>query len=205
MIDIATLPIMLFDERKLMPSFGYVFDSKWLDPYESILSILWKLARMNRLSGHLIAEQLARTKIDPYEGVAACRSEVDMRRLHHALKVPLNTVRAAFLPDALQQISSPYFRYCRKCLNRGYHCVAHQLESVRRCPIHDGLLEVACRSCGSRAPYRLNAYLLDAPYRCGNCGSLYSSCVPSLLNKRPLNKKTRIVITRLRLSLYTYF
>lgn len=26
-----------------------------------------------------------------------------------------------------------------------------------------------------------------------------------MLNKRPLNKKARIVITRLRLSLYTYF
>jgi len=126
-------------------------------------------------------------------------------RLHHALKVPLNIVRASFLPDALQRICSPYFRYCRKCLNRGYHGVAHQLESLGRCPIHGGLLKVACRSCGSRAPNRLNAYLLDAPYRCGNCGRLYSSFVPSLLSKRRLSKKARIVITRLRLSLYTYF
>lgn len=204
-MDIASLPIMLFDERKLTPSFGYVFDSKWLDPYESIVSILWKLARMNRLSGHMIAERLAKTQVDPYEGVAARRSEVDMRRLHHALKVPLNIVRAALLPDALQRSSSPYFRYCRKCLNRGYHGVAHQLESMGRCPIHGGLLEVGCRSCGSLTPYRLNAYLLDAPYRCGNCRSLYSSCVPTLLNKPPLSKKARIVITRLRLSLYTYF
>lgn len=38
-MDIATLSIMLFDERKLTPSFGYVFDRKWLDPYESIVSI----------------------------------------------------------------------------------------------------------------------------------------------------------------------
>ena len=205
-MDVINLPIMLFDERKLTPSFGYVFDLKWLDPHESIVSILWKLARMNQLSGHLITEQLARTGVDPYEGVAACRSEVDMRRLHYALRLPLTIVRASLLPDALQRIGSPYFRYCRKCLYRGYHGVVHQLETVKCCPVHGReLLEVACRGCGARTPYRLNAYLLDAPYRCGNCGSLYSSCVPSLLNKRPLNKKARIAITRLRLSLYAYF
>ena len=205
-MGISSLPIMLFDERKLTPSFGYVFDSKWLDPHESIVSILWKLARMNRLSGHLITEQIARTSVDPYEGVAACRSEVDMRRLHVALRLPLNIVRASLVPDALLAISSPCFRYCRKCLYRGYHGVVHQLETVKRCPVHGrDLLEVACRNCGSQTPYRLNAYLLDAPYRCGNCGGLYSSSTPSLLNKLPLSKKARIAITRLRLSHYAYF
>ena len=204
-MDIASLPIMLFDERKLTPSFGYVFDATWLDPYESIVSILWNLARMNRLSGHLITAQLSRSGIDPYEGVAACRSEVDMRRLHQALRLPLTIVRASLLPDALQRIGSPYFRYCRKCLYRGYHGVVHQLETVKHCPVHGrDLLEVACRDCGARTPYRLNAYLLDAPYRCGNCRSLYSSGVPPM-DKLPLSKKARIAITRLRQSHYSYF
>jgi hypothetical protein len=205
-MDIVSLPIMLFDERKLTPSFGYVFDAKWLDPHESIVSILWKLARMNRLSGHLITAQLSRSSIDPYEGVAASRSEVDMRRLRQALRLPLNIVRASLLPDALQRIGSPYFRYCRKCLYRGYHGVVHQLETVKRCPVHGcDLLEEACRYCDSRTPYRLNAYLLDGPYRCGNCRSLYSSRVPSLLNKPALSKKARTAITRLRLNHCSYF
>jgi len=56
-----------------------VFEQKWLGPYESIVSILWKLVRMNKLSGNMITTQLARTSIDPYEAVAACRSEVDMQ------------------------------------------------------------------------------------------------------------------------------
>jgi len=98
-MDIMNLPIMLFDERKLTPSFGYVFDAKWVAPYESIVSILWKLVRMNRLPGHLIATLVAKTSIDPYEGVAAWRSEVDMRRLHRVLKVPLNSIRSSLLPD----------------------------------------------------------------------------------------------------------
>jgi hypothetical protein len=41
--------------------------------------------------------------------------------------------------------------------------------------------------------------------RTQNCGSLYSSCAPSLLNKRPLSKKARIAITRLRLGHYSCF
>src|SRR5713226_195314 len=111
----TTLPIMLFDERKLTPSFGYIFDPKWLDPHESIVSILWKLARMNALSGHMITTQLANTSIDPYEGVEACRSQVDMRRLDHALGLQLKIVRGSLIPDALQRISSPWLRYCKKC------------------------------------------------------------------------------------------
>ena len=69
-METKSLPIMLFDERTLTPSFGYLFDPKWLNPFESIVSILWKLARMDRLSCQAITTQLAKTDIDPYEGVA---------------------------------------------------------------------------------------------------------------------------------------
>ena len=79
------LPILMFDERSLTPSFGYLFNPKWLDPEESIVSILWKLGRMNSLSGLAIAAQIGKTTIDPYEGVAASLSEVDTRRLRTAL------------------------------------------------------------------------------------------------------------------------
>lgn len=205
-MDINALPIMLFDERKLTPSFGYVFDRKWLDPYESIVSILRKLARMNRLSGQMLTTQLAKTNIDPYEGVTARRSDVDLYRLHLALGLPLKLVRDSVLPDALQAAGGPYFRHCRKCLCRGYHSVVHQIGFNKCCPVHGDQLEDACRTCGAKAPYRLNVALLDAPYRCGNCGHLYGASPPSSLpNKRSFNKKARIAITRLRFSQYSYF
>ena len=173
-ITITSLPIMLFDERKLTPSFGYVFNPKWLDPHESIVSILWKLMRKNRLSGHMVTVQLAKSSsIDPYEGIAACRSEVDMRRLHKALGLPLKVVRDSLIPKTLHSFSSPYFRYCRSCLLRGYHSVVHQLESVKCCPVHGTLLTVECYACGACTPYRLNAHLLDAPFRCACCRNFY--------------------------------
>ena len=108
--------------------------------------------------------QLAKaSNIDPYDGVAASRSEVDLRRLHHALRLQLKILRGSLIPESLHRISSPYFRYCRKCLHRGYHGVVHQLETVTRCPIHGTLLEVECCECRAKTPYRLSANLLDAP------------------------------------------
>jgi len=200
------LPIMVFDERTLTPSLGYVFDRRWLDPFESMVSILWKLARMNRLPGQLITMQLAKSGVDPYDGVAPCVAEVDLHRLHRALGLPLKLLRDSLLPEGLQAATGPHFRYCSKCLCRGYHSVVHQISFTKSCPIHGDPLAVACRMCGAMAPYRLNVALLDAPYRCGSCRHLYGTSPPaSLPHKRPLNKKARIAVTRMRFSQYAHF
>ena len=53
------LPILTFDERVLSPRFGYVFHRRWLQPYESIVGLLWKFARLNRLAGHTVVMHLA--------------------------------------------------------------------------------------------------------------------------------------------------
>jgi hypothetical protein len=70
----ATLPIMLFDERQLAPSFGYLFNPKWVSPHESIVSMQWKFGRANALPGHVLITQIAKDTIDPYEGISACPS-----------------------------------------------------------------------------------------------------------------------------------
>jgi len=195
----ASLPIMLLNERTLTPSFGYVFDPKWLDPSESIVSILWKLVRMNRLSGQMVVAQLAlESGIDPYVGIAPSTSEVDIRRLHQALGLQLKVVRASMISGTSNSINNPYFRYCRKCLCRGYHGVIHQYEIVRTCPVHGSRIETECGECGAQMLYRINAQMLDAPYRCSNCRELYASCPPLIANRPPLNQKARVAITRLR-------
>ncbi|MBK7237578.1 MAG: hypothetical protein IPI02_18870 [Sterolibacteriaceae bacterium] len=108
----APLPILMFDERRLSPSFGYVFNPKWVDPHESIVSILWKFARMNALPGHVLAGQLAKKNVDSYEGVEATRDAVDVRRLREALGLPRKLLRSALVPDSLRSAASRYFRYC---------------------------------------------------------------------------------------------
>lgn len=79
-----------------------------------------------------------------------------------ALGVHLKIVRGALIPDWLRDRSSPHFRYCAKCLRRGYHGVVHRLNSVDECPIHCEALQVGCPSCDRSTPYVLNARLLDA-------------------------------------------
>lgn len=199
MMGRAPLPIMLFDQRKLTPSFGYVFDPGWLDIHDSLLSILWKFIRMNRISGHMITMQLAKTDIDPYVGVAVSESEIDIRRLHKDLGLPLRLIRNSITPNLLGNATSPYFRYCRLCLNRGYHGTAYQFQSLTRCPIHGTIFETRCRSCGQAKAYHFDACLLDSPYRCGYCSNLYGTYMPNFAHKSTLKRISRTAITRARI------
>ena len=61
---LARFPILTLDEAKLTPALGYVFDKKWIDPRESLVSILWKLKVANALSGVAVM-RLVRLDIDP--------------------------------------------------------------------------------------------------------------------------------------------
>jgi hypothetical protein len=93
-------PILTFNERILAPTFGYVFDKHWLDPHESIVSMLWKFARQNALPGHLLASQATLDFVDPYEGVEVYRETVNFDRLRQALYLPLKTLRLSVLPQS---------------------------------------------------------------------------------------------------------
>jgi len=196
-------PIMAFDERVLMPAMGYLFQPAWLDPQESIVSILWKFARMNLIAGHIMAGQLPVNPVDPYEGISACRRHVNIRHLHHMLGLQMKLLRCSLLPETLHAISSPYFRYCTCCMRRGYHSVLYQIENVIHCPIHDTILSTACRICGQKARYQLDAQLLDTPFRCSHCRHYYATCAPRFLDKKPLKLKWRVAVTRLRLHYFT--
>jgi hypothetical protein len=157
-------------------------------------------------TGQLITTQLAKSGVDPYEGMAPCAAEVDLQRLRRALELPFKLVRESLLPDGLQGASVEHFRYCSKCLCRGYHSIVHQIGFTQCSPIHGDPLEVACRACGAKAPYRLNVAPLDAPYRCGGCRHLHGTAPPaSLPHKRPLNKKARIAVTRMWFTQCSHF
>jgi hypothetical protein len=75
------LPILTFDERKLTPSFGYFFDARWLEPYESIVGVLWKFACMNGLAGHVVVTQLCRQPVGSGETAPTARPVCPARRV----------------------------------------------------------------------------------------------------------------------------
>jgi ribosomal protein L37AE/L43A len=167
-----SFPILTLDERKLTPALGYVFNRKWLDPCESLVSILWKFERANGAPGHLVA-RLARPDIDPYEGVVPELGEVDINRLRENLPVPVAMLQVALLQPSQRRRYCNVFRHCRRCMAHGYHSVLHQMESIRACPAHHRALETECRRCGYEAPYRISVQLLESPYRCASCRASY--------------------------------
>ena len=81
----AFLPILMLDEHRLAPSFGYVFHADWHNPHESIVTLLWKYVRGNAIAGHVVVAEIARDAIDPYEGIEAYREAVHILRLKMAL------------------------------------------------------------------------------------------------------------------------
>lgn len=188
-------PILTLDERKLTPALGYVFDRKWLEPCESLVSILWKFGKANALPGHVVAQLLGRD-IDPYEGVVPQRGVVDVAGLHESLRVPVGRLRAALLPSVPRRRYSSVFRYCRRCVAHGYHSVLHQMEGTWRCPAHRRALETACQSCGYEAPYLVNVRLLESPYHCAYCRASYGGhgWTPNLA--QPMKAEHRKAFTR---------
>jgi hypothetical protein len=190
----APLPILTFNETSLSPSFGYVFDRRWLDPYESLVSMLWKFARMNRLAGHLVVGHIARLPVDPYEGIGATPNEVDIRGVAQTLRVTSKAVRAAMAHPDGQRRWCPVLRFCTRCMGRGYHGLVHQLHCESCCPVHGGPLLTECRGCGVSSAYRLDARLLDAPFKCMHCRRPYGKA--NFLQRRPLACRARAAITR---------
>lgn len=188
-----SLPILTYDERVLSPRFGYVFQRRWLQPYESIVGILWKFARMNGLPGHAVTMHLCRHAIDPYEGIDP--SKVDIAWVARLLDIDQKSLRAA-LPAAHGH-ASQHLRYCQRCSSRGYHASVHQQLRHQRCPIHGQPLQTHCLHCGKATAYRLDALMLDAPFRCRHCNACHGR---NLVIPTALAAKERVAITRAALT-----
>ena len=171
------LPLLVFDAERLSPALGYVFDPHWVNPDESMASILWKFAHVNAIAGHVVVSHAAKQIVDPYEGVAFHHDDIHLERLRMTLHLPTSALRVALGPRSATRRMSPYLRWCHSCLLQGYHSVVHQFDSVRRCPIHRKPIAMLCPACQQPARYRLHAQLLDAPYRCGSCGERYTAYV----------------------------
>lgn len=188
-------PILTLDEAKLSPALGYLFQRKWIEPYESLVSILWKFQKANALSGKVVANLMG-PDIDPYEGIMPELSVVDIERLHGTLGLPKTTLREALLAPTERRRFAPTFRHCRRCIALGYHSVVHQIETVYRCPAHRDALESACRNCGYEAPYRVNVQLLETPYRCSQCRESYGGNGWRPTEARPMRAGYRKALSR---------
>jgi hypothetical protein len=194
------LPILALDEQAIRPPLGYWFDRRWIDPYESLVTILWKFARANSIPGHLLARKVCGSGVDPYYGILPLRELVQWRWLHREHRIPRKALQESMVGTSRQSALSPDLRFCRRCLCRGYQATIFQLVSVTRCPIHDERLLDACQYCDFRIPFRLNALVLDSPYICPACHWRLAGQIPTVSQLRPMQMPARICITRKRLT-----
>ena len=147
------LPILTFDEARLSPSHGYIFNRRWLCPHETILGIAWKLAHMNALPGHIVAKQFALRVIDPYEGIPPTDSHVAVSLLARTFAIPRKALKDGLCGSDGAQKMHDRFRFCPACMTLAYHGVMHQRAGASRCLWHGVPLEEHCRGCGAAAPY----------------------------------------------------
>lgn len=186
-----SLPILMLDQNALSPRYGYVFHRCWLQPYESVVSMLWKFIRMNRVPGAALVEQLSRDPVDPYEGISM--RNLDASAVARFLRIPRRSVLAGIV---IASDGCRLLRFCSRCMSLGYHGMVHQRERQARCPIHELPLLTSCAHCGRASSYLLNAALLDAPFRCLYCRRHYGSNGASPLPCVPLTRERRIAVTR---------
>jgi hypothetical protein len=184
--------ILPFDQARLNPSPGYIFNPRWLDPYESVVSMMWKFAWINGLDGKTVVRHFALRSVDPYEGVEASRTELDVRKIAAALGVTQKTVHAALGRPG--RSGSAMLRYCPKCIRRTYHSVVHQFSYEQQCPAHRCLLREACPQCGAMNPYRIDAGTLDVPFGCPKCRDKHTQR-SNFIHRRPMSKRALVAIT----------
>ena len=145
---LAVLPILTFDEARLSPSHGYIFNRRWLCLHETILGIAWKLARMNALPGHIVAKQLALRPVDPYEGIPPTDSHVAVSLLARTFAIPRKALADGLHKTDGGQHMHARLRFCTACMALAHHDVMHQRIGSSRRPWHGVALEEHRRGCG---------------------------------------------------------
>jgi hypothetical protein len=153
---------LTLDERARLPALGYIFKAEWVDPFESLISILWKFKKANSLPGHVVA-RLMGPETHPYEGVVAYANAANVQRLRETLKLSSKTLYAAMAPSSSGSRCCQSFRDCVACVGRGYHSLLHQSPGLSVCPAHRTPILAARRRCRYEAPFIVRAELLETP------------------------------------------
>lgn len=131
--------------RRTSPRF--VWATSWYRPYMSAWGIWSKLCDSNALTAPSAKVLLEEVGLNG--SVFRARSS-DPWLLHAST---LSTQQrddaccvARFHPSAVE---AKVLRFCRVCMEQGFHCGCFQHLALTRCPVHDLPLENRCRRCGA--------------------------------------------------------
>ncbi len=117
------------------------------------------------LSIHLLSRSLFGALVHPAEDVEEIAKAMDLSR------VQLQRLTGADIGGAIDYPSKllfPSLRYCRQCLEMGYHSIVFQHVAIARCPLHDVPLVDRCPDCGAAIAPTFGSVFLN-PFECPSC------------------------------------
>lgn len=154
----------------------------WSSPGESMWMRLSKFSLCNRLSSAELIELFAAHDARGLHLVLDLRRKENWNAasLSAILDSPWSVLNQSFCSTEPRQVlarASAELRYCKQCLEMGFHAAWFQWLSAERCPLHRALLKTGCFGCSAPIPYVVGACLAASPLRCANCARDW---VPSL-------------------------
>jgi hypothetical protein len=161
---------------------GFCWTQTWEGPFESALSLVWKLSMANSLGVNGLADLFRRTMPNSLTHGPHPRSLLFNHWIDENPEVPQYFRRLVLdhgLPDlSMDEIKrvagDEHIRYCPRCMDACYHSVFFQIDGLRRCPIHREALLDRCHRCGQKTGrYAVTKETIGHPYRCHHCHEPY--------------------------------
>lgn len=148
----------------------------WLRPYESLWSLVCKLAFVHECT-LLVALNALRSAFEPIqiwtwgEGYATTNLESRLDATFRNLPTT-SLARYVRVPGDYADIRRAV-HYCDECLYSFYHSVLLQHRSVVECPLHRRPLSNSCSTCGIEV-----CYFAGMPWKCSVCGTPFTRSDP---------------------------
>ena len=144
----------------------------------SLLSLIHQFCVLNRLSVAEFRRRFMPAATSDRPSLKTCDTlhpvPEPVEQLFDAVITPIR-----YKPGAVPQFYAisnrpdevyPFLRYCRSCVDAGYHFAWQQLSWLRKCPIHSEEMRDRC-ACGKRQIYRLTSGRREPGDLC-NCSQL---------------------------------
>jgi hypothetical protein len=165
----------------------YAWSQALVLPYESSWSLFQKLTWLNLANPMVLLRDISSKQISADYSPRQPRSFIDTNWLVRGWP------RTASLPPVTEsglEIQGELFRHggqiyigqfadrlltgrlriCPECIQEGFHCIAHQIVGLRRCPLHEEELTSKCLAC-QRSLDVFGPCLSFHSFRCPWCGN----------------------------------
>jgi len=158
-------------------------------PYESSLSILWRLGWRNVLNASQISKicRPNKTVESTIHQSLLSYKWIDKDEFERQTGWNLHSLDESTVISNMGNLISIWFskrlRICPICAGCGYHSYWFQFLPLKHCPMHQCELVGSCCTCGCNlGPLEFSNVVFDTPYICAKCLNPIAGIEPILLN-----------------------